>query len=723
MQDAPYSRQPRLERPVSSPDSSSVLASEEGTVKQYAPERIRNVGLFSHGGAGKTTLTEAFLFATGAISRLGRVEDGTTVSDWDPDEHKRRISILLSIVPIEWRNHKINLLDTPGYFDFAAEVRSALRVVDAALILMDATVGVEVGTEQVWELAEARGLPRALVINKMDRENASFAGALASARSVFGNRIVPMQLPIGQEKAFRGFVDVLTGRAFLYADNGALEPTTVPDELVSMLDEFRTQLVEAACESDEDLTLRYLEGDEISDDELRAGLRAAIASGSIVPVFVTAATSLKGVLPLLDAIVDFFPMPGPTRAWRPDGSEGELAPDPNGPLAAVVFKTIADPFVGKLSYFRVYSGTLRTDSHAAVPQRGETERIGQLFVVRGKEQTPVGQLGPGDIGAVAKLQVARTGDTLTDPNRPLTLAGIEFPEPVFTVAVSPRTKTDLDKMGIALQRLLEEDPTLRIGRENQTGETLLSGLGESHIQIALDRMARKFGVHVDWSLPRIPYRETISVPVRRVEYKHKKQTGGHGQYGHVFLDLEPLPDADFEFHETIVGGVVPKQFIPAVEKGVREAMEAGVLAGYPVVNVKVTLVDGSYHSVDSSELSFKIAAAQAFRKGQAAAKPILLEPIMRLQVTVPDAYTGDVMSDLNGKRAQVLGMTPNENGWTTIEALVPLAELQRYATELRSLTQGRGTFRTEFSHYQPVPQHLAEQIIQESRERHAAVAS
>lgn len=692
-------------------------------MKTYPPERIRNVGLFSHGGAGKTSLTEALLFATGTTSRMGRVEDGTTVSDWDPDEHKRRISILLSVIPIEWRDHKVNLLDTPGYFDFAGEVRSALRVVDAAFILMDATVGVEVGTEQVWELAEARRLPRALVINKMDRENANFARALASARHAFGNRVVPLQVPIGQEKSFTGFVDVITGQAYRYAENGSLVESDVPDELVNPLDEYRTQLIEAACESDDDLTLRYLEGEEISLDELRAGLRAAIANGCLVPVFVTAATSLKGVRPLLDAIVDFFPAPNSTTATRPDGSTVEVTPDPGGPLVAIVFKTIADPFVGKLSYFRVYSGTMRTDSHAAIPQRGETERIGQLFVVRGKEQIPVGQIGPGDIGAVAKLQVARTGDSLTDPAKPLSLAGIEFPEPVFTVAVSPRSKTDLDKMGTALQRLLEEDPTLCIGRENQTGETLLSGLGESHIQISLDRLARKFGVHVDWSLPRIPYRETISVPVRRVEYKHKKQTGGHGQYGHVFLDLEPLPDAEFEFHETIVGGVVPKQFIPAVEKGVREAMEEGVLAGYPVVNVKVTLVDGSYHSVDSSELSFKIAAAQAFRKGQAAAKPILLEPIMRLQVTVPDAYTGDVMSDLNSKRAQVLGMTPNDNGRTTIEALVPLAELQRYATELRSLTQGRGVFRTEFSHYQPVPQHLAEAIIQEARARHAAVAS
>jgi len=691
-------------------------------VKQYPIERLRNVGLFSHGGSGKTSLSEALLFVSHTTARLGRVEDGTTVSDWDPDEQRRRISISTSILPIEWREHKINLLDVPGYFDFAGEMASAMRVVDAAVLLLDASAGVEVGTEQMWQLAEKHALPRALVINKMDRENANFAQALSQAREAFGPAVVPLQIPIGQEKAFRGYVDVISGQAYTYANDGTPQTTELPSDLADQVEEARNQLIERVCEIDETLMMHYLDGEPIAEQDLRAALGQAFTERVLVPVFVTAATSLKGALPLLDAFVDFFPHPRATQAKAPEGKEITLEPNPQGPLAVLIFKTIADPFVGKLSCFRVYSGTLRSDSTVLVAQRGETERIGQLFILRGKEQIPVGQLTAGDIGAVAKLQHAHTGETLCDPNRPITLPGIEFPRPVFTAAVSPKTKTDLDKMGTALQRLLEEDPTLHVSREPQTGETLLSGLGESHVQIALERMSRKFGVNVEMSLPRIPYRETISVPVRRVEYKHKKQTGGHGQYGHVFLDLEPLPDAEFAFAETIVGGVVPKQFIPAVEKGVREAMEEGVLAGYPVVNVKVTLVDGSYHTVDSSEISFKIAAAQAFKKGALQAKPILLEPILRLRVTVPDSYTGDVMNDLNGKRAQVQGMEPEGNGYTTIEALVPAAELQRYATELRSITQGRGTFTTEFSHYQPVPQHLAEQIIAASKARQAAAS-
>ena len=691
-------------------------------MKTYPVDRMRNVGLFSHGGAGKTTLTEAILFATRTISRMGRVEDGTTVSDWDPDEHRRGISIATSVIPIEWREHKLNLLDTPGYFDFVGEVKAALRVVDAALILLDASAGVEVGTEQVWSYAVEAGLPRLLLINKLDRENADFAMSLRRAREIFGASVVPLQVPIGQEKEFGGFVDLVTEQAYLFGANGDVQPVEIPLDLAETVEEYRTQLLERVCDSDDDLMLRYLEGETIGPAELKAGIRSALACGQLAPVLVAAATNLKGVLPLVDAIVEYCPAPKPVVAASPGGEEVVLQPTPSGPLAALVFKTIADPFVGKLSYFRVYSGTMRSDSHVLVASRGETERIGQLFIVRGKEQIPIGQIPAGDIGAVAKLQHAHTGETLCDPSRPVVLPGIRFPAPAYTVAVAPKTKSDLDKMGSALQRLLEEDPTLHVSREPQTGETLIAGLGESHVQIALERMSRKFGVNVEFGLPRIPYRETISVPVRRVEYKHKKQTGGHGQYGHVFLDLEPLPDAHFEFQETIVGGVVPKQFIPAVEKGVREAMEEGVLAGYPVVNVKVTLVDGSYHSVDSSEMSFKIAAAQAFKKGALQAKPILLEPVMRLRVTVPDQFTGDVMSDLNGKRAQVQGMTPAGGGMTTVEALVPAAELQRYATDLRSLTQGRGTFTVEFSHYQPVPPHLAEQVIAQTKARQTAAS-
>ena len=688
-------------------------------MKTYTVDSIRNVGLFSHGGAGKTSLTEAMAFLTHATTRLGRVEEGNTISDWDPDEVKRGISISTSLVPVEWRDHKINLLDAPGYADFVGEIRGAMRVADLALILLDASAGVEVGTEQVWDTAASANLPRALVINKMDRENANFENSLSSAQTTFGSAVVPVQLPIGAEKSFNGFIDLLSRQAYQFGDSkdGSVTPIDIPADLADAVETHRTTLVERICENDEELMMRYLEDDEISVDELRQGLKAGIADGSIVPVFVTAATALKGVTFLLDAIVDCFPSPNSAVANDADGNDVTLTPDPDGPLAALVFKTVADPYVGKLSYFRVFSGRVTSDSHVLNTSKGQDERIGQLYVMRGKEQISVSEIMAGDIGAVAKLQVTGTGDTLSDAQRRFTLPGITFPHPAFSAAVSPKTKSDLDKMGTAIQRLIEEDPTLQVSRDARTGETIISGLGESHVQIALDRMARKFGVNVELGLPQVAYRETISVPVRGVEYKHKKQTGGHGQYGHVFLDLEPLPDADFEFAEQIVGGVVPKQFIPAVEKGVREAMEEGLLAGYPMVNIKVTLTDGSYHSVDSSEMAFKIAAAQAFKKAAQQAKPILLEPVMHLRVTVPESYMGDVMSDLNGKRAQLQGMTPGENGMTTIEAMVPAAEIQRYATDLRSITQGRGSFTVEFSHYQPVPPHLTEQIVAAAKAR------
>lgn len=693
-------------------------------MKTYAVQNIRNVGLFSHGGAGKTSLAEAFAFLSQATTRLGRVEEGTTISDWDPDEIKRRISISTSIIPVEWREHKINVIDAPGYADFLGEIRGSMRVCDLALILMDASAGVEVGTEQVWATAEAYARPRALLINKMDRENANFEESLSAAQATFGNSVVPLQIPIGAEKQFRGIIDLLSMQAYLFGEdrNGTLTPTEIPADLADTVELHRTNLIETICENDEDLMLRYLEDEPISADEYHQGLKAGIAAGSIVPVFVAAATACKGVSLLLDTIVECFPSPGEINATDASGADVTLTPDPDGPLAALVFKTVADPYVGKLSFFRVYSGTLKSDSHAFDTQKEQDERIGQLYVMRGKEQLAVDELVAGDIGAVAKLQVAATGDTLSDPRSRYTLPSVDFPAPAFTAAVHPKTKSDLDKMSSAIQRLVEEDPTLQISRDPQSGETLVSGLGESHVQIALDRMARKFGVNVEIGLPRVPYRETISSPVFGVEYKHKKQTGGHGQYGHVFLNVEPLPDAEFEFHETIVGGVIPRQFIPAVEKGVREAMEEGLLAGYPTVNVKVTLTDGSYHTVDSSEMAFKIAASQAFKKAAQQAGPILLEPVMHLAVSVPESYMGDVMSDLNTKRAQVQGMTPGENGMTTIEALVPAAEIQRYATDLRSITQGRGSFTVRFDHYQPVPPHLTEQIVAAAKGRQAAHA-
>jgi elongation factor G len=679
---------------------------------QYPAERIRNVGLFAHGGAGKTSLAEALLFDTKATTRLGRVEEGNTVTDYDPDEIKRHISVSAALAPVEWRDTKINVIDAPGYADFIGDVKSALRVADAAIILIDASAGVEVGTEQAWRLAGERDIPRVLFINKMDRENADFARALDSARAAFGNAVAPIQFPIGAERQFKGVVDLLAEQAHTYADDasGSFTSEPVPEGLKEQEETYRRQLIEAIAEQDEDLMMRYLEDEPIASEELVQGLKQAIASGALVPVLVGSATGNRGMTQLLDAIVDYLPSAAETaERGTLNGEEIAVSPQAEAPMVALAFKTLADPHVGRVTYLRVYSGAIKSNTHAWNATRGEDERLGQLFFARGKEHINTDAIGTGDIGAVAKLASVVTGDSLSEQSKPTNLAGVEFPGASYSASVHPKTKTDLDKMGPALQRLVEEDPTLRLSRDASSGETILSGLGEPHVQIALDRMTRRFGVNVELGLPRVPYRETISAKTI-AEYKHKKQTGGAGQYGHVFLELEPLADADFEFSERVFGGSVPRNYYPAVEKGVREGMESGPLAGYPVVNVKVTLTDGSYHSVDSNEMSFKIASKEAFKKGIMQGKPVLLEPIVTLRVTVPETYTGDVMSDLNTKRAQVGGMEPGSNGTTTIEAQVPAAEVQRYATDLRSITQGRGTFTTAFSHYQPVPPHIADQV-------------
>lgn len=691
-------------------------------MKQYPADRIRNVALVGHGSAGKTSLTEALLFDTGAISRLGRVEDGTTVSDFDPEEAKRRISVSAAVAPVEWRETKVNFLDTPGYADFVGEVRSALRVADAVVVVLDASAGVEVGTEQAWRLAGERGIPRIVFINKMDRENADFDRALSSAREAFGKAVAPIQFPIGRERGFKGLVDLLSETALTFHDNhdGGFETDPIPEELGDDCATYRRQLVEAIAEQDEDLMVRYLEDAPISSAELRAGLARCVVAGCVVPVLCGAATGNRGMQPLLDAVVDYLP-PASAAVEHAErgGVEVRAEGGAEGPLVALAFKTLADPHVGRVTYLRVFGGTFHSNGHALNASRGESERVGQVFAVRGKEHLNADAIGPGDIGAVGKLTTVLTGDTLTDEGHPVTLDGIAFPEPTYAVAVHPKTKADLDKMGQALHRLEEEDPTLRVSRDALTGETILAGLGEPHVRVALDRMERRYHVNVEPGLPRVAYRETISAKVV-AEYKHKKQTGGAGQYGHVCLELEPLADEEFAFTERVVGGSVPRSFYPAVEKGVREALAGGPLAGYPVVNVRVTLTDGTYHAVDSNEMAFKIAAKEAFKKGVLAAQPTLLEPVMRLRVTVPEGALGDVMGDLNAKRAHVAGMEPGGDGATTIEAMAPAAEVQRYATDLRSLTQGRGTFAAEFSHYQPVPPHLAEQIKAAAKEHEAA---
>jgi elongation factor G len=683
-------------------------------MKEYPAEKIRNIALVGHSGTGKTSLSEALLFAAGTTSRLGKVEDGTTVSDWDPDEQKRQFSINLSIVPLEWEGHKINVLDTPGYMDFIGEVKCALRAVELALITLDAQSGVQVGTEFAWRFAEEAEIPRAFFVNRMDRENADFPRTLNELQDRWGQKCIALHIPIGSQQDFKGVVDLLSMKAYM-GEKG--EETEIPAELAGQADQLREKVIEAAAETDDALITKYLEGEELTADELAGGVRAGILSGSIIPVFVGSSTKLTGVRRFLHTVTSAFPAPS-DRTVKVDGRE--LKADPSAPLAALVFKTSADPYVGRLTYFRVFSGTLQADSQAWNANKQVAERIGAVYHVSGKNQEQVSKVSAGDIGAVAKLAETHTGDTLCSREDPVALPSISFPAPAFSAAVSPKTKADLDKMGTALARIVEEDPSLRLQRNAETGEMILSGLGDSHVEVALEKIRRKFGVDLDLSTPKVPYRETVRASAQG-EYTHKKQTGGHGQYARVALEVEPLPrGSGFEFVDKIVGGVVPKQYIGSVEKGIIEALAEGVIAHYPVVDVRVTLFDGKDHPVDSSDIAFKIASAMAFKQVVQKAQPVLLEPIMNMRITVPEANTGDVISDLNTKRARVLGMTP-EGSMTTIEAQAPLAEVQHYAADMRSLTQGRGFYSMELSHYEEVPPHLAQKIIESAqKEREAA---
>lgn len=682
-------------------------------MKEYPAEQIRNVGLFGHGGAGKTSLSEALLFQSGAINRMGKVEEGSTTTDYDPDEIKRHISVSTALAPCEWRGHKVNILDTPGYADFIGEVVQAMRVVDGALLVVDAVSGLEVGTETAWREAEKNGVARMFFVNKMERENANFPSALQALRTRFGNKVVAIQMPVGSQQNFEGVVDLLTMTMHGADKSGSKDlPAAVRDEAQSL----RDSLVETAVEVDDELINKYLEGEEITEDELRGALRTGVVSGTLFPVMCGTALASKAITPVLDALVDYVPDPLGVTVRTGDGEVPAKKLAEQNRLAALVWKTISDPFVGRLNYFRVYSGAVQSDSHVWNPNRGREERIGQLYVLTGKRQDPVPRVGTGDLGAVAKLQETATGDTLTTKDSQIRLAGVEFPSPVFSAAISPKTKADLDKLGTALSRMTEEDPTLRVEKNAETGDMLMSGMGESHVDIAAERMKRKFGVDVNIGVPKVPYRETVTASAK-AQGRYKKQTGGHGQFGDTWLEIAPLPrdaETDFEFRETVVGGSVPKNFIPAVEKGVREALQEGILAGFPVTGVRVTLYDGSYHPVDSSEMSFKIAASMGFKKAAADAKPVLLEPIMEMSITVPDSYTGDIIGDLNTKRAQVLGMVP-EDGFTTIQARAPYAEVRRYATDLRSITGARGTFTMTFAGYDEVPAHVAQQVIEAAK--------
>ncbi len=692
-------------------------------MKEYATADIRNVALVSHGGNGKTSLAEAMLFDSGAITRHGRVEEGNTTSDYDPDEIRRRSSVSLSLVPVEWHGTKINLLDTPGYADFVGEQKAGLRAADAALLLVDATAGVQVGTEAAWASINERGIPRMIVVNRMDRENADFDRAVDEVRAHFGKRCAAVQIPIGAQNSFRGIVDLLHMKAFM-GEKGVEEP--IPADMAERVAAYHERLVEAVAETDDDLTLKYLEGEEITEAELLRGLHDGACRGEVMPILAACATKGIGVTAIMDAIIDMMPSPtdiGAVKATTAGGDEViELTPDPAGPLAALVFKTAADPYVGKLTYFRVYSGTLKSDSHVQNANKKRDERVGQVFFMRGKHQENATAIPAGDIGAVTKLAETSTSDTLCNADRQVILDGVHFPKPAFRVAVGPKTKTDQDKLGPALQRIAEEDPTLLLQRDPDTGEIILAGVGDAHVQVAAERMQRKFGVAIEVRRPKVPYRETISTHTN-AEYKHKKQTGGAGQYGHVFLEFTPLPrGSGFEFTEKVVGGSVPREFFPAVEKGVREALKEGTLAHYPITDMRVTLYDGSSHPVDSKAIAFEIAAQQAVKKGMQQGHPVLLEPVMRLTVRVPDSHTGDVLSDLNTKRGRVHGMTP-EDGMTVVDADAPLAELMDYATDLRALTQGRGSFELEFRRYEEVPAHLAQKVAETANhEREAAHA-
>ncbi|MBO0780806.1 MAG: elongation factor G, partial [Ktedonobacteraceae bacterium] len=673
-------------------------------MKIYRAEQIRNVALISHVGAGKTSLVDAALFDSGAVTRQGRVDEGNSISDFDPDEIKRGMSLNAKALPVEWKDHKINLIDTPGYADFIGEVKAGLRVADAALVVVTAEKGVEVGTELTWQYADERHLPRMVLINKLDRDNTSFDQALESLRDQFGTRVVPLQVPIGEQAGFKGVVDLVKQKGYTF-DGTSAQEIAIPADLADRIGSYREQLVESAVESNDELMEKFLEGEELSEEELHSLVKQGTASGQLIPVLCASAAKNIGVQTTLDAIVDYIPsaaesLPEDVQAFGQD-------------LSLFVFKT-AVAQVGTVSTFRVYSGTLKSDSHVSNIETKADERMGQLIVPRGKMQETTTEVPAGDIGAVAKLANTHTSDTLTDNKDATTpLEPINFPAPCFTVAIHPKSQADLDKMGNALARIVEEDRTLRVSRDPETAETLLSGMGEAHIQITLESIKRKFSVDLEASDPNIAYRETIRKKAR-ANGRHKRQSGGHGQFGDVWLEVEPLPrdsEETFVFEDRIVGGVVPGQFIPGVEKGVRESLKRGFISGHPMVYVKVGLYDGKYHPVDSSAQSFEIAASLGMQEAVPQANPVLLEPIMHVDITIPESNMGDVMSDINTKRGRVLGMDTLENGLQRITAMVPQAEMLHYATDLRSITQGRGSFTQEFAQYEEVPSNIQQELF------------
>lgn len=685
--------------------------------REYPLEKYRNIGIIAHIDAGKTTTTERIMFYTGKTHRIGSVDEGTTVTDWMVQERERGITIVSAAVSAEWKGYQFNLIDTPGHIDFTAEVQRSLRVLDGGVVVFDAVQGVEPQSETVWRQADRYGVPRICFVNKMDRVGASYQRTIESIKERLGANPIPMQLPIGFEATFRGVVDLLEERAILWEDDLGKEPKIidVPEELRAEVREARAHMVEKIAELDDDLTFKYLEAQEITVEELKAALRKGVIASQAAPVFCGSSLKNKGVQVLLDAVIDYLPSPvdvPPLQGTDVDREEMiELPPRDDAPLSALVFKIVTDPYVGRLAYFRVYSGVLSQGQMLTNTSKGRRERIGRLIRMHADRREDITEVRAGDIGAVLGLKDTFTGDTLCD-TRKIILESITFPEPVISIAIEPKSSADQEKMGEALRKLSEEDPTFRVRSDENTGQTIISGMGELHLDILVDRMLREFRVQANIGKPRVAYRESITRSVPKVDFKYAKQSGGHGQYGHVVISLEPGDrGSGIIFENKIIGGAIPKEYIPAVQKGVIEAADSGVLAGYPVVDTKITLFDGSFHEVDSSEMAFKLAGSMAFKEGVQRGSPVLLEPIMKVEVVVPDEYLGDVIGQINSRRGSIQGLEVRPGNAQAVRAFVPLGEMFGYATDLRSATQGRGVSSMEFDHYAPVSQSVAQEIL------------
>lgn len=689
-------------------------------MKEYKINNLRNVGIIGHGSSGKTSLMESLLYHTKEIDRIGRVEDGTTVSDYDAEEKKRQVSISTSVAHCEWNDVKINLVDMPGYFDFEGEMIQGLNAIDMAMITVCGVSGIEVGTEKAWEYAEIHKLPRAIFVNKLDRENSNFEKVLEQLKDRFGVSVVPIQYPIGKESNFKGIVNIISNRARIFnPDTQEMEETEVPVELSNKVEECKQMLMEAVAETDEELLDKYFNEGELSKDDIYHGLIKAASKGEICPIMCGSATTNVGIETLLEDIVECFPSPIETNLYMAKDKNSNayvnVKVSEKDPFSALIFKTIVDPFIGKLSMFRVITGSAKSDTVVYNSSKEKEEKLGSLYFLKGKKQYQTNEVKAGDIGAVAKLQFTSTGDTLCATERQIVFERLNFPSPVYARAVIPNTKGDEDKISSGLAKLLEEDPTFSVSRDVENAEIVISGLGSTHLEVIVSKLKTKFGADVNLQIPKTPYRETIK-KMSDVQGKHKKQSGGHGQYGDVKVKFEPRKDGedDLDFVDAVVGGAVPRQYIPAVEKGLRECIHHGVLAGYPVIRLRATLYDGSFHPVDSSEMAFKIASSLAYKKGLQEAEPVLLEPIMYIEVDVPDDYMGDVIADINKKRGRILGMEPTSKGQRIIGE-VPQSELYNYATDLRSITGARGIFRSRFERYEEVPSEQVLKIIEQSK--------